>query len=334
MTLTYLKRVADPEDQGDTENSSDVLRRFLDPRGQGVSENVVESDPSLAEPIATTNLEQESNDKVRRLLGLGPSPALAQQRKDLDARDSAIAAAYTKADPQVSAEADKDFAEKLKLAGEPNRVAGENAVALEHVKQAPMERFLNSGAGGADNITGEPIEWKPTITENGVTLSGVPQPAMVRQQAHTATVGLGQIQNLRDLVTTLDQHGLIGPVAGRTGEALTASGLDKYLMSKDAARAFNDFKTQTSLLKSNVAMAHGGSRGGSNAAILQRFDELVNPHQSAEGIRGGLDAFERWLTAYANAKKSDEMDAADAALGVTGGGGGMADQYDNPNWGR
>ena len=93
----------------------------------------------------------------------------------------------------------------------------------------------------------------------------------------------------------------------------------------------NDFKTQASLVKSNMAMAHGGARGGASPALAARFDAMINPHQSAAALKGGLDAFERWLTAYAGAKNSAELDAADQALGV---GGVPSDSYANPDWGK
>ncbi len=74
-----------------------------------------------------------------------------------------------------------------------------------------------------------------------------------------------------------------------------------------------------SLVKSNLAMVHGGARGGSNQAMAERFDKLLNPMQSPAAMKGALDAFERWLTQYAGAQSSDELDAADLALGIAPG---------------
>lgn len=311
-------------------NSLNVLKKFIDPLGQSVSPNVIENDPELALPIATTNLEQESNDKLRRLLGLGPSPALEEQRAELVNRDRAINAARTAADPEVSAEADKQFRERMQLAGEPNRVQGANALALEKQKQEPLQRFLDQqGTADENGPTPNRIEYRPTVTENGISFTGVPEPAMVRQQQHSAEVGLGGISALRQIVDTLNNHGLIGPAAGRFGEAATSTGLDKYLMSPEAAQAFSDFKAQSSLVKSNLAMTHGGARGGSSPGLIARFDALINPHQSAAALKGGLDAFERWLTAYARSKNSADLDAADQALGV---GAQPADAYANPDY--
>ncbi len=174
------------------------------------------------------------------------------------------------------------------------------------------------------------MHFRPTVSENGISFTGVEEPQQVRNQEHAAQVGLGGISALRNIVQTLDKHGSIGPIAGRTGEALTSSGLDAYLMSPEASQAFNDFKTQASLVKSNMAMAHGGARGGASPALAARFDAMINPHQSAAALKGGLDAFERWLTAYANAKNSADLDAADQSLGI--GGQSAPDPYANPDY--
>lgn len=309
-------------------NSLDVLKKYLLPNGDAVSENLAENDPTLALPQARTNAEFAGNERLKQVLGLGPSSALQQQRKDLTAQDEAVNQARIAANPEVSAEAKTRQEEKLALAGEPNRVSGQSALAVEKQKQVPLMNFMDQQASGATYPS--TMHFKPTVSENGISFTGVEEPQQVRNQEHSAKVGLGGVSALRNIVQTLNKHGYIGPVAGRTGEALTSSGLDSYLMNPEAAKAFNDFKTQASLVKSNMAMTHGGARGGASPALAARFDALINPHQSAASLQGGLDAFERWLTAYANAKNSVELDAADQELGVGGGGG--ADPYSNPDY--
>jgi hypothetical protein len=167
---------------------------------------------------------------------------------------------------------------------------------------------------------GSGTTFRPNFNAKGeMSLSGVATPPAVLAQEHGAQVGLSQIPVLRSIIDTLDKQGSLGPVMGRAKDFATKQGLDALLMSPESSTAFNDFRNQLSLVKSNLAMVHGGARGGSNQAMAERFDKLLNPTQSPAAMKGALDAFERWLTQYAGAKSSDELDAADMALGIAPG---------------
>lgn len=233
--------------------------------------------------------------------------------------------------PDVTAQRQDDRAFQLTKATMPNveaaKAQGVNALALEAAKAkndtAEREDIRRGNAALLDTINGgggpssSGTTMRPSFNAKGqMTLSGVPKPPQQISQEHGAQVGLSELPVLRNIVDTLEKHGALGPVAGRFGTAATTTGLDSLLMAPEASRAFSDFKSQLSLAKSNMAMVHGGARGGSNAAMATRFDQLLNPNQSPAAIRGGIDAFERWLTKYANAKSSAELDAADAELGI------------------
>jgi hypothetical protein len=233
--------------------------------------------------------------------------------------------------PDVTARRNEDIATKKMLAIAPDVQKGQDALSLEALKgaiglkqteaeQKPYNDYMagqGAGAGGTGGAGSMPGTFKPAFDTKGrMSMSMVPTPPQQISQQHAASVGLDQVGNLRKIVDTLDAHGAIGPVAGRYSSAATGSGLDSILMNPAAAKAFSDFKTQVSLAKSNMAMVHGGARGGSNVGMAQRFDQLMNVNQSKEGLIGSLDAFERWLTKYANAKSSTELDAADAEFGI------------------
>lgn len=251
--------------------------------------------------------------------------------------------------PDVTAQRQDDRAFQLAKATMPNveaaKAQGANALALEEAKakneaqsredvakgNAALLQTINGGGGPSSSGT----TMRPSFNAKGqMTLSGVPKPPQQISQEHGAQVGLSEIPKLRAILATLDKHGAVGPAAGRFGDALTATGMDKYFMAPEAARAFSDFKSQASLVKSNLAMVHGGARGGSNQAMAERFDKLINTAQSAAGMSGSLDAFERWLTKYANAQSSAELDAADAELGIPSAGGGAAKPDLGADWGR
>jgi hypothetical protein len=231
--------------------------------------------------------------------------------------------------PDVTARRNEDIAMKKMLAIAPDVQKGQDALSLEKLKgalgleqtkqeQKPAEDYMaRQAAGDPGGGIGTPGSMKPAFDAKGrMSMSMVPTPPQQISQQHAATVGLDQVGNLRHIVDTLDAHGAIGPVAGRYSSAATGSGLDSILMNPAAAKAFSDFKSQVSLAKSNMAMVHGGARGGSNIGMAQRFDQLMNVNQSKEGLIGSLNAFERWLTKYASAKSSAELDAADAELGI------------------
>ena len=136
-------------------NSLDVLKKYLLPStGDSISENVVENDPELALPQARSNADFAGNERLKQVLGLGPSRALQEQRNQLTAQDQAVNAARIAANPEVSAEADKAYAEKLALAGEPNRVTGQSQLNLQQDQQKATKDLIGSMGSGSGPGTG------------------------------------------------------------------------------------------------------------------------------------------------------------------------------------
>lgn len=234
--------------------------------------------------------------------------------------------------PQNQQKIQQEFGQKYDLATAPARIAGQSAQEVQRLKNRGDVDLQNaqtqqgkdaiaafqSSSGGDSGGGMAPVTLKPSINPKGqVSFTSQAVPAQTLQQQHAAQMGLEHYGDFRQAVDDLTKAGLVGPVAGRAADYLTTSGLDKALMSPDQARAFANFKAQTSLIKSNMAMVHGGARGGGSPEIAKRFDTLMSTHQSPEGLKGALDAFETWLKTYANAKDSSEMDAADAGLGLT-----------------
>lgn len=256
--------------------------------------------------------------------------------------------------PQAQAEGERQMTLKKLLA--PIQETGKNQLAVEGAKsqsdmgllkqkqqgdmeQQDRERKMNmelmdrsQGGQGGGMSSGT---FKPSFNTKGqMSLSMTPVPAQTQVKEAAARDGLSQIPNFRTIVDTLDKKGLIGPIAGRGASALVSSGFDKYLMSPESAKAFTDFKGMLSFMKSNMAIVHGGARGGSSPALAARFDELTNPNQSAAGLSGGVDAIERWLTRYGHAQSSADLDAADAELGITPAGHSPTSSDDlGPGWG-
>ncbi len=234
--------------------------------------------------------------------------------------------------PDVTAKRTEDNATKLALATMPNVAAakaqGENALNLEAAKaknesqaredvSKANDLLLQRTQGGGEGAGGSGTTFRPDINAKGqLALHGVPKPPQQISQEHGAAVGLSQIPTMRAMIDTLGQKNDLGMAHGRVASALVGTGLDSLLMSPKESEMFNQFKNQLSLMKSNMAMVHGGARGGSNVGMAQRFDELANVNQSPAALHGAVNTFERWLTQYAGAKTNAERDAADAEFGV------------------
>jgi hypothetical protein len=286
-----------------------------------ISPSVAETDPSMMLPGAESAPGSDNRDALRRLQDVFGvrSPEIQQQSKDLLAQQHELSDAYGDQNPVIKAARDQAIQDKVKIAAAPAEATAAGNLALGKQQAQSTQQLLETLGGGTPGASGSGL--RPAINAKGeVTFGAAPAPpAQVAAQQHAASVGLSQLPQMRQIIDTIDKQGHLGPVAGRLANAATQSGLDGVLYSPEASRAFNDFKTQASLMKSNMAMAHGGARGGASPQLAQRFDALINMNQTPAALRGGIDAFERWLTSYAGAKTSDELDAADSALGITGG---------------
>jgi hypothetical protein len=174
-----------------------------------------------------------------------------------------------------------------------------------------------SGTAGADTAP----QWRQTINPKGQsTWTQVATPAQIISRQTMATRGLEQIAPTQQMIDTLEHQGVLGPVASRfTNVAASTPGLNglSEMLHPGGVNAMKQFQGQLLNLKAAISGAVN-SRGG-NPALIGLFDKTLNENQEPDAIRGGVVAAERWLTTYANAKNSDELDAADAALGVTGG---------------
>lgn len=210
---------------------------------------------------------------------------------------------------------------------------GANQQALEKMKEEALTNRIqqtmnlanqgggDTGAGGAGG--GQKLELEGMNAEGIPTFKVDKAPQLIQTQQANATHGLEQIPGLRMMADNANQRGLIGPTMGPLmGQASGGSfpgNLLSYFTHPEDLRAFNNLKGGLQNIITSIASTVGSGRAASSPAILARFNALLNPNQSPDALRGGIDAAERWLTTYANAKNSAEMDAADASVGVTPG---------------
>lgn len=249
-----------------------------------VSRNVMENLPSLSLDTPHTAYEADANERMKQMLGLGPSPLIQQQQKDLTAQDEAINQARIAANPEVSAEADKAMQEKLALAhAQPGGLDVETAkntaaAAAQAAKMKQVQDLIggqNQGAGGET--------WKPSINAQGdVSFTQTGMPALV-QRAHA------QLSDARNkTISTLQEAERLYP--GITAEAakvdaggqapswtsFITGGAGKYGGAMDLAGAAND----------RLKYSMGIPTPFANLAQAASFGNLEQMAGQLPGVRG------------------------------------------------
>lgn len=213
-------------------------------------------------------------------------PGPTQQRKDVLA--NTLAPVYAKSAGDLAVEQEKQ----------------RGALAVEKAKQDPMLEFMKRGGQpGSDAFGNQTVT--ATVGPGGMTLKQNQVPQQVQAQAHAAQVGLALYPEIKQRIMNAVQSGVTGPIMGNVYGAATSGTLPgallSYLTPGNKQQAFTTLNTDLSLLKSNLAYAHGAARGGSSPAMQQRFDKLFNVGMGTPALVGSIDAAERWLSTYAAA---------------------------------
>jgi hypothetical protein len=294
-----------------------------------------------APKVSAPNRNPAHAAALEHLLGITPSPYGFSSEADLQSA----------ADEQRAADLEKVLApERLKTQGALalQSQTGQSALDLERQKEQGAQELANTesknsrdslaaitgtavgaGEGANPSATGNgAYDIHPTINDKGGMSIGMTpsKPAQqIEAQMHAAAAGASRIPFTRAMLDELDKQGAIGPFTSRVESGAAATGLDPLteylgLTPKGSSQAFNAFKTQLSLTKSNLAYAHGAARGGSSPAMQARFDELFNPNQSPAALRGALDTAEQWLRMYSSAKTPEEYNSVHDQLEAGAGG--------------
>lgn len=157
--------------------ASDPLKKLL-----GLSDEPVDVNPDISLGVLANPHASQAPDLTGYFsqLETSRSPAhvvgIDARASDEEKRQQQETDASTElTDPSLSALHDREQREKLAVAGEPNRVAGASQLAVEKQKQDPLMKLLDGQAAGAAPSVGG-FQMKPTISENGVTLSAETPP--------------------------------------------------------------------------------------------------------------------------------------------------------------
>lgn len=123
-----------------------------------------------------------------------------------------------------------------------------------------------------------------------------------RQMSEMAKEVLPHISTIQQEADALNKLGLLGPIgsrwrdflAGKVGAGELAGG------NKQAAELIGKFKVDTGLLKTAVARAHGGARGGGSPMMLQHMNDMFGAEKAdLSTLTGELNGFKDWMQGYA-----------------------------------
>lgn len=306
-------------------NSLDVLKKYLLPNGDAVSENLAENDPTLALPQARTNAEYAGNERLKQVLGLGPSAALQQQRKDLTAQDEALNAARIAANPEVSAEAKTRQEEKLALAGEPNRVSGQSQLALQQDQQRATKDLIGSMGSGAGN--GQ-APMRMSINAKGEPTFA--PPAQMNQNEQALVDSAHQISALG--VPLLQKYAAKYPGI-ETDAKKYGSPISDTLTEKlgKGIYSFGGMTDNDALLQDSAAIQAWGVRALAGGRITKPLMDMISAHLPQPGFSPGAnyDRLHRLLTEVLPAQLQGISEGHSAnSLTLPQG----ADPYSNPDY--
>lgn len=291
----------------------DALANFLSGQGMGPEDyqapgvgTISAAAPPQTRAEAATPYEQEMSAR-----------AGAANAKDRERANAAVELSNYFTDLQEQKRADELKTKVAEAqAGPQATAAGQLAVEQEKARaakeQLQMEqdfssKIMGQNNGGTAGVGSEPQRFtvsgigpsgKPTITAEKV-------PQQIQAQAHAAQVGLAQYPGIKQQILQAVKQGVSGPLMGPMMDQATSGALPgsllSYLTSEQDQSAFKNLQTNLSLLKSNLAYAHGAARGGSSPAMQQRFDKLFNVNMSPAALQGAMSAAEKWLMSYAQA---------------------------------
>lgn len=303
----------------------DALKKLLLPGGDYASAGVLENDPELALPQARTNAEFAGNDKLKQVLGLGPSPAMLDQRKELTARDEAVNSARISADPEVTAQNDKAYQQKLGLAGEPNRVKGQSDLDLQRNQQEATQKLIDSnqsaGMRMSINAHGEP-SFAPAPADKGLNQQ---EQALVDSAHQISSLGVPLLSKYAAKYPGIDtdpkKYG--SPVSDTLTEKL---GKGIY--------SFGGMTDNDALLQDSAAIQAWGVRALAGGRITKPLMEMISAHLPQPGFSPGAnyDRLRRLLTevlpaqlqGISEGRSANAMSLPDVPSG--------GDPYSDPNY--
>jgi hypothetical protein len=135
-----------------------------------------------------------------------------------------------------------------------------------------------------------------------------------------------QIQKVSDLAKQINDQGFMGTTGGRWRDILSKEGAADSIagLTPEQKRLVGQFVTQAGLLKSGIARAHGGARGGGSIQMLESLSPILDPaNKDLDVYLGNLIGAKDVIHGYAHMGESDIGGSASAKdpMGIRKGGG-------------
>jgi hypothetical protein len=185
----------------------------------------------------------------------------------------------------------------------------------EPTGNGPRDRF--NAVQGVDG-NGKPAIIRTNLDTGEVSVLPMPDGAGYKPSAQTAAQGhlakkvIGHLDAVQTMAQQVDKLGLMGPIGGRWADFAAGKIGDSdmlNILSHDIGRPLSDqekqlvgrFRSNVGLLKSGMAMVHGGARGGGSPEMAKRMDGLINANRMDINLfLGATEGFRDWLGSYAD----------------------------------
>jgi hypothetical protein len=169
---------------------------------------------------------------------------------------------------------------------------------------------LISGAGNAGLRTAIAHE----LVSRGQSLDKMT--AQTRQMGETAKAILPHINTIEQEAKDLEARGLMGPIGSRWREFVGGTLKAGELTTNAAdAKLMGQFQANLGLLRSAVARAHGGARGGGSPTMIEHMKTIIQGGGDVPTFLGSTAAVRDWMQTYADEAKQDTKGGKDP-LGI------------------
>jgi len=131
---------------------------------------------------------------------------------------------------------------------------------------------------------------------------------------------LPSIQRVQGLAKQINDLGLMGSVAGRWRQlvAREASASDLAGLTPAQKQLVGQFVTESGLLISGIARAHGGARGGGSIQMIDQLKPMLDPaNKDLDTYIGNLAGATDFMNTYAHMGEEAPTTAAPAASAAT-----------------
>jgi hypothetical protein len=157
--------------------------------------------------------------------------------------------------------------------------------------------------------------------------------AQTRQMGETAKAILPHISTIEQEAQQLNAKGLMGPVGSRWREFVSGTLKANAIATNPAdAQLIGKFQADLGLLRSAVARAHGGARGGGSPTMIEHMKTIIQGGGDFPTFQGSLGAVKEWMQTYADDAKQDTGGAKEGDVKPIPGYAGTEQTFKNGKW--